>query len=627
MFCKNYENAVKKEWMIMRENSIKESALKILYLLAATVILTILFALTGANAENAYADQLDLTFSSTDGSACTNISDDSYMTTEYFDPGTEITLTSDTAINSLYIRWEYIPGEWTLRINGNDYTFGEDGYLHEYVEIPTSEKGATSVTLVIGSSQLTIADIYAFSEGTLPDFVQIWEPSYEEADALFISTHADDEILFFGGLIATLINEGNVRVQVAYLSDLFQTELYRNHEILNGLWKMGVTHYPQLGEFADVYSESLEEAETQYDYDSCLEYIVRTIRRFKPQIVIGQDIENGEYGHGGHMFCAKLIADALDITADASQYPDSASKYGTWDVPKTYFHLYPENTIELDLRVPLAAFGGKTAYEMACEGYLEHQSQQWCWFYVSDGYLADGSVDYDHPEINCAKYGLYRTLVGADITGTSVLDNITTYDDQEKAAEEAAKAQAAALESESTEAEAANASSDSVVDTNSKTQVSGGKNTTAITIFSVLALLVLAMIIGLLVVSKSQAKIRAKERKLEKDIRKAKGLEPGSRSRNKSTGMRSRGQIEGNRKQGRRPSAYPAAKGSAYAAKRSAQHPVNRSTASSRPASSGRSRSANTSRNSSGYNSRSSNGSYGSSNARAREIYNNKGKN
>ncbi len=503
----------------------------IIYTTAAALIFAAAFALAGIGAEEAHADQLTPTFSSTDGSDCANISDNSYGTTEYFDAGTQITISDEAGIDSLYILWEYFPSEWTLRVNGTDYTYGQDGYQHEFVELPSEAKGATSVTIIIGSEKTTIADVYAFSAGELPSFVQKWEPSYEKADALFISTHADDEVLFFGGLIATLVNMGDVRVQVAYFTDLSLTEPIRTHEILNGLWAMGITHYPQLGEFEDIYSESYEEAAAQYDKDSSLEYMVRTIRRFKPQIVVGQDFDNGEYGHGGHMWTADMIAKALKITNDATQYTESAEKYGTWDVPKTYFHLYSEGQITLDLRQPLAAFGGRTAYQVAADAYLEHQSQQWCWFYVSDGYLADGSADIEHPEINCAKFGLYRSLVGAD-TGNDVMEHITPYDEQEKQAQaEALAAQAQAQEETSVEAADSadasgdanvaagteTASADSVIDTNSsKTTVSGGKNTTALTIFIILAVIVAAIIVGLVISSLSRSKIRDMDRQLNK---------------------------------------------------------------------------------------------------------------
>ena len=108
-------------------------------------------------------------------------------------------------------------------------------------------------------------------------------------------------------------------------------------------------------------------------------------------------------------------------------YPNSATTYETWDVPKTYLHLYPENTITLNLRTPLNKFDGQTALEVAAATYKKHVSQQWCWFYVSDDY-----------EYSCADFGLYRTTVGND-TGNDMLENITTYEEQERLAKEAAE--------------------------------------------------------------------------------------------------------------------------------------------------------------------------------------------
>ncbi|MCF0228976.1 MAG: PIG-L family deacetylase [Parasporobacterium sp.] len=456
------------------------------------------------------AAQLTPSFSSTDGSACADISDGSYWTSEKFAPGTDITISSDENIDALYIQWEEVPGEWTLKVNGTDYTFGKDGFLHEYVKLPES---AASVTVAAVDSTLNIAEIYALSPGELPSFVQKWEPSYDEADILFLSTHADDECLFFGGVIPNYTDKSNVRVQVAYFTDLFQTEPYRNHEILNGLWTMGVTHYPQLGEFYDYYSESYEEAAAQYDYDSSLEYVVRTIRRFKPQVLIGQDIINGEYGHGGHLWSSKMIADAIEISDDSGQYPESASKYGVWQVPKTYLHLYPEGQIELDARVPLASLGGKTALQAAKDAYLQHESQQWCWFYVDDGY-----DEYGNPngyEYSCTKYGLYASNVGADFTGTDILDNIVTYDDQKKAAAVPETTEAvtdAVQEAAGQEA----AIPEKVVDPSNESAVPGGKNTTALTILIVLAVILVLVIAGILAVSKIRAAAKSKERELRR---------------------------------------------------------------------------------------------------------------
>ena len=81
----------------------------------------------------------------------------------------------------------------------------------------------------------------------------------------------------------------------------------------------------------------------------------------------------------------------------------------------------------MDLRQPLSNMNGRTAVEVAKDTYLKHDSQQWCWFYVSDEY-----------EYSCADFGLYRTTVGMD-TGNDMLENIVTYEEQAKIKEEELK--------------------------------------------------------------------------------------------------------------------------------------------------------------------------------------------
>lgn len=392
----------------------------------AIIVMCIACTLLFFSAETG-ADELDCSVSVSDGTDPANLVDDNYRTKNTYAAGTVITLSSDTEIAGIYIKWDDSPGEWTLTVNGEEYTYGENGYLHEYAELP---EAATSLTVTLGENGAVITDIYIFSEGELPDWVQVWEDSYESADILVFSSHSDDEILFMGSIITTYVDAG-YRVQVAYFCDFYQTEPYRRHELLDGLWTMGVDHYPQLGKFADVYSTDLATAESQYDLDEALEYVVETIRRFKPQVLVSQDL-NGEYGHGTHMLVAKLITQAVELTADETSYPESAAEYGTWDVPKTYLHLYTENQIELDARVPLASFGGKTALEICTEAYECHKSQQWMWFYVSDGYDdAGNATDYAY---SFTKFGLYRSLVGSD-TGNDIMENITSYAEQESIAQ------------------------------------------------------------------------------------------------------------------------------------------------------------------------------------------------
>jgi len=287
--------------------------------------------------------------------------------------------------------------------------------LHEYVAIPD---GVTTVTMTLSKSE-KICGISAYSTGILPTDVERWETVCEKADILVLSTHADDELLFLGGVLAVYAGQEKLAVQVVYFSNYYNGAVIREHEKLDGLWAVGVKKYPVTGNFDDLYAADLASAEKLFGYDKTLSFVVEQIRRFKPQVCVGQDI-NGEYGHGTHMLTAKALQEAITISMDGTKYPESAEKYGTHDVKKTYIHLYPDNKLHLDCQKPLSEFGGKNAVEVAAEAYKKHVSQQWCWFYVSDTY-----------EYSCADFGLCRTTVGNN-TGNDMMEHVISYEQQAK---------------------------------------------------------------------------------------------------------------------------------------------------------------------------------------------------
>jgi len=404
--------------------------LKKTFVFVALFLGTLGLYLTGVSADETESVQkLNTGIEISTGGQVDYLSDNECTTKVNLSTGTQIRISSDQLIDSLYIVWDQIPGQWQLQINGKSYTYGKNNFLHEFVTLPVQ---TNELTIVITGESTVLCDVSAFPKGQLPSWVQNWSNPCEKADIIVFSTHADDEQLFFGGLIAYYAGEVKASVQVVYLVQ-YWTGPYaspqRNHEALNGLWTIGVTNYPVVGEFEDYYSRergtdkspALALAETQYDTDAVLKYVVEQIRRFKPQVAVGHDVINGEYGHGAHMLFAKKLVEALDVSNVASYDPESASKYGVWDVPKTYLHLYPENTINLNLRVPLASFGGKTALDVAKEGFNCHKSQL---------YIDIAKVD-DEYYLSCAKFGLYRSLVGADTGKNDILENITLYKNQE----------------------------------------------------------------------------------------------------------------------------------------------------------------------------------------------------
>lgn len=362
---------------------------------------------------------------------------------------TAIALLNPDGIGSVYLLLHKAYGSYTITDHetGISITAGTEGFLHEYIDL-TAGFGytPTAVTIYFGNGSVQLSEIYVFSEGTPPAFVQRWEAPLEgSADLLLLATHGDDDQLFFAGLLPLYAGERDLAVQVVYLTDHRSgfVDNARMHEMLNGLWAVGVEAYPVWGDFADFRIDDLQQTYDTYRYsygtsqEELLSFVVEQIRRFRPQVIVGHDMA-GEYGHGMHMVYTDLLIRALEITADESQFAASAQSYGTWDVPKTYLHLYVENPIVLDYDQPLEYFDGLTAFQATQKlGYPCHKSQQYTWFTRwlngSNGEITKATQITTY---NPCLFGLYRSTVGEDVAKNDFLENITPY--QQQAADRAA---------------------------------------------------------------------------------------------------------------------------------------------------------------------------------------------
>ena len=360
---------------------------------------------------------------------------------------TTINLENSQGIASIYLMFNVEYGAYTItdNISGKVYTAGSFGFLHEYI---TLDEPATSLTIRFESGAVQLSEIYTFSQGAAPDFVQQWQaPLDGKADIVLFAAHGDDDHLFFAGLLPYYTSQPDCAVQVVYMTDHRNLTMTRTHEMLNGLWAVGVKAYPVFGTFDDFLVESLEGTYQEFERlghsrTELQAFVVEQVRRFKPQVAIGHDL-NGEYKHGMHMVYADLLVKALDITGDATQYPESAQKYGTWDIPKTYLHLYEKNPIVMDWDQPLEAYGGLTAFQVSQQlGYLCHESQQYTWFtkWINwVGMQVGGTPITSATQIakySPCNYGLYRSTVGADVLKNDFMENITTYAEQERLEQE-----------------------------------------------------------------------------------------------------------------------------------------------------------------------------------------------
>lgn len=359
-------------------------------------------------------------------------------------------LSAPAKIGGLYIVFADTPTELTISADRQRIRFIPE-YLEVWIDVSALGSGTLSLAF---TGQVNVCDVYAFTEGEPPAWVQRWSPPCEKTDLLLVSAHADDEQLYFAGVLPYYAGELGYAVQVAYFTDHL-AEPHRRHELLKGLWAVGVRNYPVIGAVPDAYSESEADAlkklvASGMTRDDAVLQQLRLLRRFRPQVVVTHDLD-GEYGHGQHRLCASTMLEAAALAADPESDPSGASLYGAWDVPKLYLHLYAENPITLNWDFPLDAFGGKTAFQVSQQGFLCHASQTNSrfddWIF---GEKRDITKASEIAEYSPCLYGLVRSTVGADMNKNDFFENITTYAEQERLA---AEAEAKRAEEERTAAE------------------------------------------------------------------------------------------------------------------------------------------------------------------------------
>ena len=373
-----------------------------------------------------------------------------------------MTLEYEDGIGALYFIFLKEYGSYTVINNdtGDRVTCGTNYFLHEVVDLQTLFGApVTSVTVDFSNGAVGICELYVYTPGYLPAYVQQWEPAKEnETDLILFSTHGDDDQLFFAGTLP-YYTALDYEVLVVYRTDHRNNVQNRIHEMLNGLWAVGVTTYPVFGSFNDFYCENLKVAYIMFEQlgfskDDLVGFITEQLRRYKPQVVLGHDF-NGEYKHGQHMAYADCLAAALEAAPDDTQFTDSAASYGTWDVPKAYFHLYEENQITMDWDTPMDELNGMTPFEVTqLLGYPQHESQSNSWVsrWINGENFSITKASQILTYSPCV-FGLYQTNVGEDVQKNDFFENLISYGEQARIAEEQ-RLEAERLEAERLEREA-----------------------------------------------------------------------------------------------------------------------------------------------------------------------------
>ena len=274
------------------------------------------------------------------------------------------------------------------------------------------ESNVTEIRMTVLEGEGKMAELFAYAENQVQPKAIAWEEPLDKTDILLVEGRGYDDILVFTAVLPTYTDRG-FTVSVA---DLACDTIGRQRKSSPGSYLSGLRHFKTFFEFKDKHVGSYStNRKLWFDDDprDPIELLTAEIRRVKPEVVVTHDIVNGDYGDGRTKLTAEITRDAIAAAADPDMYPDSAAQYGTWQVKKLYFHLYPENRITIDVDTPLAFFDGKTARELAVQGMI-------LWDKEELGMINGIKNDKYSP----AEYGLAFSTVGEDVMKNDFLENI-----------------------------------------------------------------------------------------------------------------------------------------------------------------------------------------------------------
>lgn len=322
-----------------------------------------------------------------------------------------IEIPPNASASLMTLEWKEIPDTFTVE------QFDEQGKLLSR-EVKKTGFYADSISLHLEAHQLVIAPegekvalgnlrIYAMDYPAHE--IQTWSELPDKIDILLISTHQDDEFLFFGGSIPYYAAREDVTIGVLYMADCGRA---RYREALDGLWTAGLRHYPIFLNLKDYYTKSTGKAAALWRKNDPGKLLVQIIRQYKPEVILTHDF-NGEYGHGQHKYTAQIAAEYSKLAAEKDFDPASAEKWGTWKIKKVYSHLYEENQIQMDWHIALDDSGVITPMFLAWEGYDKSKSQ-----------LAAFSMERDGAKYDNTLFGLYWSSVGPDVKKNDFMENI-----------------------------------------------------------------------------------------------------------------------------------------------------------------------------------------------------------
>lgn len=323
-----------------------------------------------------------------------------------------VTLPEDADAAVVTVEWKQLPETFTLAVEDgkqNELTRvtvagDEVWYVHDF----TLPDGARVLSITQTDPEVALSELRVYAKGRVPENVQRWQKTPEKMELMILSAHQDDEFLFFGGSIPYYAEKGRA-VGVIYMANCGRD---RYAEALDALWVAGLRRRPVFLGLQDKKTETLSGAQRLWKGDAVVELLVEQLRKYKPEVIVTHDLK-GEYLHYQHIVTVNAVVRAIELAADEMAYPDSAARYGTWNVKKLYVHLYKDNAMQMNWDVPSVRYPGMTIRDVFYMAYDKNYTQTFQFSVRISGTRYDNS-----------KFGLYYSAVGEDVQKNDFFENL-----------------------------------------------------------------------------------------------------------------------------------------------------------------------------------------------------------
>lgn len=246
-----------------------------------------------------------------------------------------------------------------------------------------------AVRITSQRSNASIAELRLFRAGEVLPYT---ETDVYEADLLIICAGMTEECRLLGGLIPLYTREHNIRTAVVFIRYDYG---YVTNEGLQALTVLGFEEYPILLGRDDQNAITEERVKRRWR-DSLTMDIWQIIRQVKPKVIVTLDPDD-ETQPARTRVAAKTVREVVNTYITRADVP----------VQKVYV-LSSEGKTVMNWKVPLSAFDGRTAYDVACKGLLTYDSQRLYGYSVAEQ----------------SRFTLIYSAVGEDTRGDDLFEHI-----------------------------------------------------------------------------------------------------------------------------------------------------------------------------------------------------------